>query len=120
MPSPPPFERLLHIRDEAQYLLRVRPRFANQDDLEADEDISRAVVRALEIIGEATKNVPATWRSSYPQIEWRQIAKMRDRLTHHYFDTDFEVVWEVLENEIKPLLTTIEQMIRELAPDGPA
>ena len=120
MPSPPPVERLLHIRHEARYLLRVRPRFSTQLDLEADEDISRAVVRSLEIIGEATKNVPIEWREAYPAVNWRNIARMRDKLTHHYFETDFQFVWSVLHEKLDPLLTTIERMIRELAPDQPA
>ena len=46
-------------------------------------------MKDIEIIGEATKNLPAEWREAYPEIPWRNIARMRDKLTHHYFDTDF-------------------------------
>ena len=120
MSSPLPIERLHHIRDEAIYLLGCRPLFATQKDLENDEHISRAVVRSLEIIGEATKNLPASWCEAYPAVAWRNIARMRDKLTHHYFDTDFRFVWSVLHEKIDTLLATVEQMLRDLAPGDPA
>ena len=120
MSSPLPIERLQHIRDEALYLLECRPLFATQQALQNDKHISRAVVRSLEIIGEATKNLPADWRSTYPAVAWREVARMRDKPTHHYFDIDFAFVWSVLHEELDTLLATVEQMIRDLAPGGPA
>ena len=77
--------------------------------------MSRAIVKSIEIIGEATKNVPAGWKEAYPQVKWRNIARMRDKLTHHYFDTDFEFVWLVLHGEIDPLGETVERMLQELS-----
>jgi uncharacterized protein with HEPN domain len=82
--------------------------------LVADEVMSRAIVKSIEIIGEATKNLPAEWREAYPEIQWRNIARMRDKLTHHYFDTDFEFVWVVLQKLIDPLGETIAGMLEEL------
>ena len=111
--SLPPRERLLHIRDEAAYLQRFRAKHTLAEVIH-DEDLSRAVVRSLEIIGEATKSIPAEWRDKYAVVPWKQIARMRDRLIHHYFDIDFEVVGNVLETEIDPLAETVAAMLREL------
>ncbi len=111
--SLPPLERLLHIRKETTYLLQCRAKHSLRDIIH-DEDLSRAVARSLEIIGEATKSIPLEWRERYPAVPWKQIARMRDRLIHHYFDVDFEVVGNVLENEIGPLAKTVAVMLREL------
>lgn len=80
-----------------------------------DETLSRAVVRSLEIIGEATKNIPMAWREAYPQVQWKSIAGIRDRMIHHYFDIDFEIVGAVLENDLDVLGKTVEQMLSELS-----
>lgn len=114
MSSPPPLERLLHIRDEIRFLQSCREKLIDIADLVTDEVMRRAVVKSLEIIGEATKSLPIEWREAYPQVQWRNIARMRDKLTHHYFDTDFEFVWIVLQTLIDPLAETVEQMLREL------
>lgn len=114
MPSPPPLERLLHIRDEVIFLQRCRAKLPDLNTLMTDEALRRAVAYSIEIIGEATKNLPLAWREAYPQVPWRNIARMRDKLTHHYFDTDFEFVWEVLQEKIDPLGATVEQMLHEL------
>jgi uncharacterized protein with HEPN domain len=59
-----------------------------------DDKTSFAVVRALEIIGEATKHIPSSARRRHPQIPWMKMAGMRDRLIHGYFGIDLEIVWE--------------------------
>jgi len=68
-----------------------------------DPTNSRAVVRSLEVIGEAVKKLPAELRSKYPQVEWSDIAGMRDVLIHHYFGIDHDIVWGVLRKEIPEL-----------------
>ena len=114
MSSPLPLERLMHIRDEVLFLQRCRAKLPNLTALVADEVMSRAIVKSIEVIGEATKNLPAEWREAYPEIQWRNIARMRDKLTHHYSDTDFEFVWVVLQKLIDPLGETIARMLEEL------
>ena len=114
MSSPLPRERLMHIRDEVLFLQRCRAKLPDLVALVADEVLSRATVRSIEIIGEATKHLPLEWCQAYPEIEWRNIARMRDKLTHHYFDTDFEFVWLVLQKQIDPLSKTVARMLEEL------
>lgn len=109
----PPLERLLHIRDEVAFLQYCRATYPPAH-LIHDAVVSRAVVRSLEIIGEASKYLPAAWCERYAGIPWRQITQMRNRLAHQYFETDFEVVLNVLETEIDPLGETIALMLQEL------
>ena len=76
--------------------------------------VQDAVVRNLEIIGEAVKALGSETRSNAPEIPWRRIAGMRDQLIHHYFGVDLNVVWRVVEVEIGPLLAVVERLIAEL------
>lgn len=62
-----------------------------------------AVVRNLEIVGEAVKNLPAAFRKRHPSVEWRKIAGLRDILIHHYFGVDADILWDVVQNSL-PLL----------------
>ena len=110
----PPLERLLHIRDEVLFLQNCRAKYTTEQ-LIHDLVVSRAVVRSLGIIGEASKHLPAAWCNTYATIPWRQITQMRSRLAHQYFETDFEVVLNILENEINPLEETIAQILVDLA-----
>ncbi len=68
-------------------------------------------MRSLEVIGEATKNIPDKLQNEYPQIQWRAIAGMRDRLIHSYFGIDYDIVWDVLRNHIPVLAETINVML---------
>lgn len=68
-----------------------------------DDKTAYAVVRALEIIGEATKKIPDAVRDQYPQIPWREMAGMRDKLIHDYFGVNLGVVWKTVQEDL-PLL----------------
>ncbi len=90
--------------------------FVEGIDFEAfasDAKTASAVVRKLEIIGEATKNVPETIRQKYPQVPWWQMARMRDRIIHAYFDVNYTIVWEVVTELILPLQPIIAQILEE-------
>ena len=70
-----------------------------------------AVLRNLEIIGEAVKNISQETRQNYPHIKWRKIAGFRDIVAHGYFGVNDETVWDIVENEIPTLLTTVKIML---------
>jgi uncharacterized protein with HEPN domain len=75
--------------------------------------MQRAFARSLEVIGEAVKNIDDDFRSQHPQVEWRKIAGMRDKLIHYYFGVDYPLVWDVVTRKIKPLKDQLET-IRDL------
>ena len=107
-----PLEYLRHIVDELDFLERYRS-LPDLADLVANPEAVRAVRLSLLVIGEAVKNIPADWREAYPQVPWRNMARMRDKIVHHYFDINYPIVWNVLRNELDPLRQTVEQMLRE-------
>lgn len=76
-----------------------------------DPTISRAIVRSLEVIGEAVKKLPPELRAKYPHVEWSDIAGMRDVLIHNYFGIDYDIVWEVLQEHIPDLQHELERII---------
>ncbi|MFH1862904.1 MAG: DUF86 domain-containing protein [bacterium] len=70
-----------------------------------------AVLRNLEIIGEASKNIPASIKKKYPQIEWRKISGLRDIVIHQYFGLDYNILWDVVQNKIPDLLRQMQHII---------
>ncbi len=106
-----PIEYLKHIRDECDYLVSVMGDGVTQEVFLQDETLKRAVVRSLEIIGEATKNIPADFRVQYTAIQWKSMAGMRDRLIHNYMGVNYLLVWDVVENKIPELYQQIIEVI---------
>ena len=72
-----------------------------------------AVIRKLEIVGEAVKRISETTRARRPEIPWKQIAGMRDRLTHDYFGVDLGLVWRVVERDLHALDTAIDVLLSD-------
>ena len=77
----------------------------------ATPNLLDAVVKRLENIGEAIKHLPDATRNRHPQIEWKQIAGMRDRLIHDYLEVDYEIVWRVVQDDLKPLKAAVEDIL---------
>lgn len=73
-----------------------------------------AVIRNLEIIGEAVKHIPANVKKKYPDIEWRKIAGLRDILIHEYFGIDIEVLWDIVIHKLPDLEKNIKIILKEL------
>jgi uncharacterized protein with HEPN domain len=99
-----------HIKDELDFLEK-NSKGLDFKSFYINEVLKRAFSRSLEIIGEAVKNVPEEIRFEYAEVEWKSIAGMRDKLIHHYFGVDYELVWDVIENEIEELNFQISNII---------
>jgi uncharacterized protein with HEPN domain len=78
----------------------------------ADGKTFDAVIRNLEIIGEAVKQIPEDIRSLRPEVEWKRIGRLRDILIHQYFGVDAQIVWDIVQNKLAPL----ERAVRALLP----
>ena len=110
--SKEPIEFLKHIADECAYLLSVNKDLSKDDFLD-DETLKRAVVRSLEIIGEATKKIPADFKVKWSSIQWKNMAGMRDRLIHDYIGVNYSIVWDVFNNKIPELFGQIQEVLNQ-------
>lgn len=111
MPKKQPIEYLRHIADECAYITSVITPTLEKSNFLFDETLKRAVVRSLEIIGEASKQIPADIKYTWNDIKWKHIAGMRDKLIHDYMGIDYGIVWDVVKNEIPHLHIQIQQVI---------
>ena len=106
-----PLEFLKHIREECNYILSVSNTIHHKSEFLEDETLKRAVVRSLEIIGEAPKKIPADFKFQYSTIEWKSMAGMRDRLIHDYVGVDYSIVWDAMKNKIPILIEQISDVL---------
>ncbi|WP_062123481.1 HepT-like ribonuclease domain-containing protein [Geofilum rubicundum] len=109
--SKEPIEYLKHILDECSFIISVVTPDKSKDDFLEDETLKRAVIRSLEIIGEATKKIPADFKFKWNTIKWRNMAGMRDRLIHDYMGVNYSIVWDVVKNKIPELNIQIKEVI---------
>ncbi len=107
-------EYLQHIIDETSYLI-LTSQGLSQDEFTQNETLKRAYTRSLEIIGEAVKYLPNEVRQQYSSIDWRAIAGMRDRLIHHYFGIDYDIVWDVVINKVPQLDVEIRKILDDIS-----
>jgi uncharacterized protein with HEPN domain len=103
-------EFLRHILDELDYLA-AEAQALDLQRLGQDARAKRAVVRSLEVIGEAAKQLPAEVRDRHPEVAGRSLAAMRDKMIHHYFGVDYEIVWDVLTNKVPTLRKQISGVL---------
>jgi len=84
------------------------------DDFIVDDKTSSAVIRKFEIIGEATKHIPDWIKDKYPEIPWKYMAGMRDRLIHGYFGIDYKLVWNTIKVDLPNLRIELERVLNEI------
>lgn len=87
-----------------------------REDLDTDEQLSLALQRLIEIIGEAAKKVSAETRSRSGEIKWAAIAGMRDRLIHAYFDVNLDTLWDTVTDDLPLLIAALEALLKTDAP----
>ncbi|MEK6915641.1 MAG: DUF86 domain-containing protein [Nanoarchaeota archaeon] len=85
-----------------------------KDELLKDKLKQYAIIRAIEIIGEAAKNLPQQFRNSHPDVDWKEIIGTRDRIIHHYFGVDLDIVWNIVKKDLPKLKEKINKILSEV------
>ncbi len=105
--------RLKHMLDAAR-LARDFAVGKNRKDLDKDIELVLAIIKAIEIIGEAANKVTDECQNEYPQIPWMEIIGMRNRLIHAYFDIDLDIVWQTVTKEIPEVIVELEKALNKV------
>ena len=103
-------ELVRHILVETTFILQHTEQKSKEEFIN-DEVLCRAVVRSLEIIGEATKKLDDEFKSIHNHIEWKKIAGTRDKLIHDYFGIDYDIVWNIIETKIHDLAYFLKELV---------
>ncbi len=103
---------LRHILAECEYLCKESVQ-NNFDDFVKDERLTKAICRSLEIIGEASSKIHPDLKAKYSHIPWRELSDIRNRIIHHYFGIDYDIVWDSVITDI-PILKEWIELILEI------
>jgi uncharacterized protein with HEPN domain len=109
---PSQIEFLKHILDECKYFSKEYSENSFEYFSQNDR-LSRAVCRSLEIIGEACNKLSPDLKAAYPHIPWREMSDIRNRIIHHYFGIDYDIVWDTVKNDIPVLQEYISVIISD-------
>ncbi len=102
--------RLRHMLDHAREALAMA-RGRTRSELDTDRQLNLSLVRLLEIIGEAAGRIGSECRGQYPQIPWPEVITLRNRLIHGYDKVDFDILWEIVTNDLPPLIANLEKIL---------
>ncbi len=111
--SPSPREYIRHMLDEIDYILG-QVAISDYKSFIRDETLKRAFARSIEVIGEASKKVPEDAKALQPDIEWRKVSGMRDRLIHGYFGVDYAIVWDVALNKLPDIREKLLALLKKI------
>jgi uncharacterized protein with HEPN domain len=105
-----------YLHDIQETILKIRKFLEGVEyhDFIGNDEKVYAVIRALEIIGEAAKHIPDPIRDQYADIPWRAVAGMRDKLIHEYFGVNLSMVWQTVQEELPQLYTVATQILQDL------
>ena len=101
------YRHMLDYAREAVALVQGKTR----EELDTDRLLNLALVRLLEVIGEAANRIPKEEQSHHPQIPWSQIVSLRNRLIHGYDSVDFDILWQIVSQDLPPLIALLEQTV---------
>ncbi len=106
----------VYIRDILHAIEKIETYTSNfkKESLYQDEKTLDAVVRNLEIIGEASKKIPDVMKSRYTEIEWKKIMGLRDILIHEYFGIDYEIIWDIVKHKLPEFKSQIQQILTSI------
>lgn len=104
---------LRHILDAMDSIIRYSSGKTEAEFL-ADDMRHKAVIRDLEVIGEAAKRLPLDWQEKFPDVPWRKMARMRDKLIHHYMGIEMETVWATATELVPPLVGRIRGIVENI------
>jgi len=105
---------LYDIFDRANRILENTRDLKSPSELENDEWTEDAIVRNLEIMGEAAKQIPEEFCAKYPEVPWREMKGLRDRLIHQYFEVSLLIIWDILKNELPEIISNFQRIIDDL------
>ncbi len=109
MPRPDDAVRIRHLIDAATKAIEFTTD-CDRSALDHDEMLRLALTKLVEIVGEAAKQVSTETRQAYPDVPWSAAAKMRDRLIHHYFDINLDILWTTVTVDLPELLKVVPQI----------
>lgn len=105
-------ELLRHIKDEVDFVLE-NTKGKTLEQVTDDGILCRTIIRSIEIIGEASKKIDDEFKANYPEIEWKKMAGTRDRVIHHYFGVDYDIIWDIIQTKLPDLQERVTDILND-------